>query len=106
MRWSNLSHIARSSLLLLCLSATSAWAQQVTAAITGSVTDPAGAAISGATVTARDVERGTTTTNPTNQDGVFNFPRLPVGSYEVRVEAKGFESAVQPPITLDRKSVV
>ena len=89
MRWSNLSHIARSFLLLLCLSAASAWAQQVTAAITGSVTDPAGAAISGATVTARDVERGTTTTNQTNESGVFNFPRLPIGSYEVRVGSKG-----------------
>lgn len=87
-------------LLVSLVFATAAWAQQVTAAITGSVTDPAGAAITGATVTARDVERGTISTVQTNEAGVFNFPRLLVGNYEVKAEASGFQTAVQPPITL------
>ena len=38
---------------------TSAWGQEVTAAIVGTVTDPSGAPIKGATVTATDTERGT-----------------------------------------------
>src|SRR5271165_5324038 len=75
-------------------------AQQVTAAITGTVVDPAGAPISGATVTASDTERGTVYTAKTNDSGVFNFTRIPIGNYEVRATASGFETAVQPPFTL------
>ncbi len=100
MRWSQKLQLCCFLLLISLVSATAVWGQQVTAAITGSVADPAGAAIPGATVIARDVERGTVTTVETNGTGVFNFPRLPIGTYEVRVEAKGFESAVQPPIEL------
>ena len=44
---------------LIAALAPAAWAQEVTAAITGKVTDPSGAAIAGATVTAKDVDRGT-----------------------------------------------
>ena len=75
-------------------------AQQVTAAITGTVVDPAGAPISGATVTARDTERGTVYNTKTDDSGVFNFARMPIGNYEVRASASGFETAVQPPYTL------
>jgi Carboxypeptidase regulatory-like domain len=78
----------------------SASAQQVTAAITGTVVDPAGAPISGAAVTASDTERGTVYTAKTNDSGVFNFTRIPIGNYEVRATASGFETAVQPPFTL------
>ena len=87
-------------LFLFLVTATMSWSQQVTAAITGTVIDPAGAAVTGATVTAKDVERGTTTTIQTNDSGTFNFPRLSIGNYQVRVEAQGFESQVQPPIEL------
>lgn len=76
------------------------WGQQVTAAITGTVVDPGGAPITGATVTARDTERGTVYTTKTNDSGTFNFPRVPIGNYEVRAAATGFDTAVQPPITL------
>ena len=77
-----------------------AWGQQVTAAITGNVVDPGGAPINGATVTATDTERGTVYTTKTADSGVFNFTRIPIGTYEVRVTATGFETTVQPPFTL------
>ena len=77
-----------------------AWGQLVIAAITGTVVDPAGAPISGATVTATDTERGTVSTTKTNDSGVYNFVRLPVGNYELRATAAGFETALQPPFTL------
>ncbi len=77
-----------------------AWSQQITASITGTVEDAAGAALNDATVTARDTERGTTSTTKTTQGGVFNFSNLPIGTYEVKAEAAGFDTAVQPPITL------
>jgi hypothetical protein len=77
-----------------------AWGQEVTATITGSVTDPSGAPVVGASVLARDVERGTTYPTRTNDVGVFNLQRLPVGNYEIKVEAKGFQTAEQSAITL------
>jgi hypothetical protein len=77
-----------------------AWCQQTTASITGTVEDAAGAALNDVTVTARDTERGTSTTTKTTQGGVFNFQNLPIGTYEVKAEAAGFDTAVEPPITL------
>jgi hypothetical protein len=77
-----------------------AWGQEVTATITGSVTDPSGAPVVGASVLAHDVERGTTYPTRTNDVGVFNLARLPVGNYEIKVDATGFQRAEQPPITL------
>ncbi len=81
-------------------SLTLAAAQEVTAGITGSVVDPSGAAVKGATATATDTERGTVWTAPTNDAGVFNMTRLPVGTYTVRVTAPGFQSETYPAFTL------
>ncbi len=76
------------------------WGQQITAAITGTVEDSAGAALNDATVTARDTERGTSQTTKTSSGGVFNFNDLPIGTYELKAESAGFEGEVLPPITL------
>ena len=78
---------------VLLLAANFALAQQVTAAITGTVVDPSGAAIAGATVTATDTSRGTVWKSETNNTGAYNLPRLPVGSYTVQADAKGFQAA-------------
>jgi hypothetical protein len=74
--------------------------QQITASITGTVEDSAGAALNDATVTARDTERGTSSSTKTTQGGVFNFNSLPIGTYEVKAEAPGFNTQVLPPITV------
>ena len=74
--------------------------QEVTAAITGSVIDPTGASIVGATVAAKDTERQTADTVHTNPAGVFHIPRLPVGTYELKVSAPGFQTAIYRAITL------
>jgi hypothetical protein len=74
--------------------------QEVTATITGIVTDPTGAPIAGATVTATDMDRGTTLPTTTNADGLYNLPRVPVGRYEIRVEMHGFETAVRSSVVL------
>jgi hypothetical protein len=76
-------------------------AQEVSAGITGRITDPSGAAIVGATVTARDVDRGTVWPTQTNEEGIRAFPRIPVGNYELKVEAKGFKTLTRPGITLE-----
>src|SRR3954452_19976074 len=66
-----------------------AWSQEVTASIVGTITDPSGAPIPNATVTAKDTERGTERTTTTNQTGAFNITRIPVGTYTVKVSASG-----------------
>jgi hypothetical protein len=89
------------SLILLAGCAGVAWGQQVSAAITGVVTDPSGAPIVNAAVTAKDTQRGTTWTTQANEAGAYNLPRVPIGTYEVRVEAQGFQTAVRSSITLE-----
>jgi Carboxypeptidase regulatory-like domain/TonB dependent receptor len=91
---------ALSLCLVVALLALPAAAQQSTGTIVGTVTDPSGAAVQGATVTAKDTERGTTLTTKSNEDGAFDFPVVPVGSYQVRAEKEGFAAAVQPVFTL------
>jgi Carboxypeptidase regulatory-like domain/TonB dependent receptor len=91
-------------LLLACLISfllpTSIRAQEVTAAMTGRVTDPTGAAVPGAKVTATDTQRGTQWPTVTNGDGIYNLPRLPVGNYNIKVENQGFQTALRGDITL------
>jgi len=82
-----------------------AWGQQVTAAFTGKVTDPSGAAVAGAKVTATDTERGTPWTTTTNSDGAFNLPRVPIGTYNVKVEQEGFQTATQSHLALEMNQV-
>ena len=81
------------------------WAQEVTGAITGTVTDPSGAAVPGVQVTATDVLRGTVWPTQTNGAGVYNMPRLPVGHYTVKVVATGFETVVQPDFELQMNQI-
>lgn len=86
---------------ILCFVSLPAIGQEISAGITGRITDPSGAAVVDATVTAKDVNRGTVWPTQTNEEGIYAFPRIPAGTYEVRVEAKGFKSAVRPDIRLE-----
>jgi Carboxypeptidase regulatory-like domain len=88
------------ALVLLLVGANATFAQEVTAAIAGTVTDPSGAAVAGATVTAKSVERGTTSTAVTNDTGNYRIPLLPPGNYDLRVEKPGFQTALYPAFTL------
>jgi hypothetical protein len=62
-----------------------AWGQEVTASITGTVTDPSGAAVAGAAVTATSQERGLTYNAVTNDSGLYRIAQLPVGTYRLKV---------------------
>jgi hypothetical protein len=75
--------------------------QQVTAAIGGQVTDPTGAVIPRATVVAKGLDQGTKWKTETNAEGIYTLPRVPVGRYEVSVEAAGFQAAVRPAFQLE-----
>ncbi|MDE3195803.1 MAG: carboxypeptidase regulatory-like domain-containing protein, partial [Acidobacteriota bacterium] len=71
----------------------SAIAQQTInlASIGGRVTDPSGAAVESADVSARNVSTNIRATAATGRDGRFRFPYLQVGQYEVTVRHRGFQ---------------
>jgi hypothetical protein len=85
---------------VVCLSIASAYAQETSAGITGHVTDPSGSAIAGAQVTAKDLDRGTDWPTVTNEEGIYTYPRIPIGRYSIKIEAKGFKTA-QSQVTLE-----
>lgn len=75
-------------------------AAQVSANLSGRVADLSGAAVPSATVTAVNLETGTTRTTATNQFGQFQLFELPVGSYEVHAKKSGFAEKVRTGIQL------
>src|SRR3979411_3110394 len=87
-------------LMVLACAVQSAWSQEVTAAIVGTVADPSGAPIKGATVTVTDTDHGTVHTAETNDAGAYNVNRIPVGTYTLKGEATGFQTGDQLRFTL------
>ncbi|MGB7029236.1 MAG: carboxypeptidase-like regulatory domain-containing protein, partial [Candidatus Acidiferrum sp.] len=88
------------TLVALLCGANVALGQGVTAAITGTVTDPSGAPLAGAAVSAKDLLTGIAYPALTNTDGLYYLSQLPVGKYELKIEAKGFETSVHPAFDL------
>lgn len=83
-------------------------AQQVTATITGTVTDPSGAVIPGATVRVQNVETGQVRSIVTDRAGSYTASQLPVGIYSVTAIARGFQQAAVQDVTLhvgDRRAL-
>lgn len=90
--WARLALTLSLALVFALTGVQPALAQQETGVVTGTVTDQSGAAVKGATVTVKDVDRGTVLTQQTNDSGAYDFPRVPAGNYEVSVSAAGFQS--------------
>ena len=81
-----------SVLLALAILNHSAFSQEVTATIVGTITDQSGAAIPDAKVTATSVERGTSFSATTDGAGLYRIGQLPVGRYTLTVEKPGFST--------------
>jgi hypothetical protein len=75
--------------------ALAAQSQATTAVIRGTVTDPSGAAVSGATVVMRETQTGFQRQVTANERGVFISPLMPLGTYDVSARAVGFSEARQ-----------
>ncbi|SEF78078.1 TonB-dependent Receptor Plug Domain [Bryocella elongata] len=87
---------------LLCLSSgTRMGAQLTTATVTGSVTDPSGAAIPGAEVLISNVDTHYTAKAATDATGAYRADLVPIGRYTVTVEAPGFQRYAQQNVTLE-----
>lgn len=85
-------------LLILC--AGWACAQEVRASITGIVTDPSGAPVTGATVTVTNVAQNVSVTAKTNESGNYVTPFLAPGTYRLAVEQSGFKRFLRENIVL------
>jgi hypothetical protein len=86
-------------ILILCVSGM--LGQTVTGTITGQVTDPSGAVVSGATVVARNLDTNVSTSTTTNNNGIYRIEFLPIGHYQVTAEAAGFARTVVPAFALE-----
>src|SRR2546421_2133723 len=67
-----------------------AWSQTVQGVITGTITDPTGAVVPGATVTITNVGTNISQTTTTGSDGSYRFPLVPPGTYTIEIKAANF----------------
>jgi len=92
---------------MLLISATMAFGQS--SSLSGTVIDPQGNAVAGATITATNVATGAARAATSSKEGAFQIPQLAPGTYRVRAEERGFASVmledvqvlVNTPVTLN-----
>jgi hypothetical protein len=90
--------------LLLLIGA--AFAQSDRGTITGTISDPTGAMIGGATVVAKNTQTGTDYQAASTGTGNFTLAQLPIGTYELSVTATGFKKYARPGIIVSVAQVV
>jgi len=78
----------------------------ITGSISGLVTDPSGAVVSGARVVAVETHTQIRTESATDSKGFYNFPTLPIGTYDVEVHAAGFKTFRKTDVVIDANSTV
>src|SRR6266498_25360 len=81
------------TLAVLFLSATAIAQESGGATVNGTVTDPSGALIAGAKITATQTATGAQRSTQTSTAGLYSLSALAAGAYDVTVEAKGFKQA-------------
>ena len=82
------------TLLTLTSFITSPGQQAANSTLTGTITDPNGAVVSGASISATQKSTGVKRETVSNEDGLYVLSNMSPGDYELRVEAKGFTTRV------------
>jgi hypothetical protein len=100
------SVLCAAGLLFACLLITPVLWASVEGNITGTIFDPAGAVVPGATVTIVNITSSIERKMTTGADGVYAFPDLPVGTYDIRVDAQNFEQYRRVGVVLDADSAL
>ncbi len=96
-----LSRFVMFAVALLVFSASAMAQAQATAAdLSGTVTDPSGAVVAGATVTAKNIGTSAARTVVSGPDGDYQFIGLPPGEYEISAQASTFKKVVISPVRL------
>ena len=85
--------VCRLTALLMLLFATSVHAQEFRGTITGTVSDPNGAVVAGASVTVKNTATNISSTVTTNEEGSYTFPLLQPGTYTVSATTGGFKTS-------------
>ena len=101
-----LIHSLLSLSIVLALSPTPCNAQVSTGTLLGVVTDPSGSVVAGAQVTVRNPATGLVKTQITSSEGLYRFPLLTVGNYELTIEATGFKKLVHSNIGLAGEQIL
>jgi hypothetical protein len=92
-------------LLLAVVIPFAAHAQQYSGTITGTVTDPGGASVAGASVTYVNVGNNSTDTTKTSESGVYTFAQLPVGVYNITIKQTGFKEFVSKNVEVHTSTI-
>lgn len=101
-----MKHFLRTLCLLSLVLVVGAVGQTTNGNIQGTIVDPQGATVAGATVTGRNMDTGLTVSATTSGAGVYALPNLPPGRYAVTVEASGMKKYKQEGITVATNSTV
>ncbi|MDR1728033.1 MAG: carboxypeptidase-like regulatory domain-containing protein [Acidobacteriota bacterium] len=88
------------ALLALALMSPSAFGQGSSATLGGTVQDASSGVLPGASITAINVNTGVETKTTANNSGIYNFPSLQPGTYNITAEAPGFQKAVKTDVRL------
>ena len=94
------------AVLLAALFCSPLFAQQTSGNLTGTIYDPSGATVPGATVVATDVATGIAKTTDTTSAGGYRFENLPIGAYNITVTAGGFAKAEVNGVTVQLNQTV
>src|SRR5215813_5577934 len=95
-----MSRVSKLAIVFLSI-AVSAFGQAArTATLVGNVTDPGAAIVVGAKVMVMNTETSVVSTGTSNHEGAYYIPFLPVGKYQLTIEAPGFKKFVQRGIEL------
>src|SRR6266481_7209357 len=93
------------SLVVFAVLVVMGYAQTFRGAINGTVSDPSGAMVAGASVRTTNVATGVTLTTTTTSDGQFAFQDIPLGTYKIVVTASGFSSVTTDNVTVTAGAV-
>jgi hypothetical protein len=89
------------ALALVVMTCMPAFTQTITGSITGTVTDPTGAVVSGAKVTATNVQTGVVTPTTSNPSGIYYLRFLQIGQYKISVDSPNFNRQTTNTFTLE-----
>jgi outer membrane receptor protein involved in Fe transport len=99
-------HLSSLMAVLLLLGSTVSARPQSTAVLQGTVTDQAGAVVTGVKITVRNQATGVERTTETDSNGAYQVAALPVGVYRIEVRANGFQSQNVSDLTLEVSQTV